>query len=172
MGRPVAGFIFICSDWDMVVGGKGGSCCLLFGGERLRRSRSCAIWLQGLLCSSWLFSTPSSDLYQIDKRAAEQSKKQDGYLLTLSVLFLLYVWKFHIRKLEQDGQKGIHASAVWYLLSCEKTFFKCQICLAFCVISFPSLSIFPSHCHFHLCTQLPSLPFASLTSSYLVLLSL
>lgn len=28
------------------------------------------------------------------------------------------------RKLEQDGQKGIHASAVWYLLSCEKNIFQ------------------------------------------------
>lgn len=130
---------------------------LLSGGEMLRRKPRRAIWLQGPQCCSWLFSyTFIWPLPSIWEGSRTEKCWSPNFL---SALFGLY-FKPHNRMLEKDGQKGICASAVWYLHSCEKACFKCQICpFLCCVISSPSLSFFPSLHPFYLCTQLLSLAF-------------
>lgn len=165
-GRPVAEFILICVDLDVGASGRGlGGTGMLSGGEMLRRKHRSVTWLQGPQCYNWLlaytFIWPLPRWWVGSRTEFKKRREIKGVcLLTSSLLSLTYISKSHNPSLERDGLKGTCTSAVWYLLSCEKTCFKCQICLFLCcVISSPSLSFFPSFHRLHLCTLLPSLAF-------------
>lgn len=86
--------------------------------------------------------SPSSDLYH-DERAAEERclKKRAVSSLPLYSLWLVFQ---NSQMLAKEGwSEGICASAVWYLLSCEKSMFQMSDLSGFLACNFLPFAFFP-----------------------------
>lgn len=110
-----------------------------------------AIWLKGLFAFTFSWPRP-----WWEGSRGEMPKKRAVSSLPLCSLWLVFP---NSQMLAREGwSEGICASAVWYLLSCEKACFKCQIFQFFWHIISSHLPP-PSFHPFHSCTWFTSLSF-------------